>query len=204
MSTQQDRPAARASAPESLIQQLTAGAQDALTDEMVGRLAGTVAEGLSLLDQLNRSGFDRALPVIAQMAGNGDLERIAQLARLVGSAQDALTDEMVVRLAELVNGLINLVDNVCRSSVVQTINALERLNSTGLLDRMARIAPALERLFARLTPETIDNLGAALDAAAAAPRARGNLTGILAIARRRDTQDALLLLTAICKAYRER
>lgn len=183
---------------------LVGSAQDALSDEMVGRMAETFGSGLTLLDQANRAGLDRALPIIAQMADNGDLERIAQMARLVGSAQDALTDEMVVRLAELLNRVMNLLDNVCRSSVAQTISALERMNSSGLLDRMAQIAPALERLFARLTPESVEKLTTALDAAAKAPPAKGGLGGFLEIARRPDTQDALLLLTAITGPYRNR
>ena len=46
---------------------------------------------------------------------NGDLERITQLARLVSSAGDALTDEMVSRLAGVVSEGVFLVDRFSRS-----------------------------------------------------------------------------------------
>ncbi len=68
---------------------LIGSAQDALTDDMVNRLAATAAGGLDLLDRANRSGVARALPAIAELVDNGDLDRLVELARLVGSAQDA-------------------------------------------------------------------------------------------------------------------
>ena len=79
---------------------LVSAARDSLTDEMVGRLSATAAEGIDLIDQVNRSGVGRALPALAQLVENGDLDRLVALARTFGAAQDAMTDEMVSRLAE--------------------------------------------------------------------------------------------------------
>ena len=43
-----------------------------------------------LLDQVSRSNLDKAIPVINQLAESGDLERGANLLRVLGAAGDAL------------------------------------------------------------------------------------------------------------------
>ncbi|MBI3902470.1 MAG: hypothetical protein HY306_05940 [Nitrosomonadales bacterium] len=117
--------------------------QDALTDEMVGRLSDAVGGGLSLLDQVNRSGLDKAIPIISRMAIDGDLERLSQLARVYSSAQDALTDEMVGRLAETLGEGLSLLDRVNRSGAGRLVEMLEHLESTGALERIANTLPQL-------------------------------------------------------------
>jgi uncharacterized protein YjgD (DUF1641 family) len=122
-------------------------AQDALTDEMVGRLSDSLGEGLSLLDQVNRSDLEKALPTISRMAADGDLERLSQLARVYSSAQDALTDEMVGRLAETLGEGLSLLDRVNRSGFWRLVEVMEKLESTGALERIANALPQLvERL----------------------------------------------------------
>ena len=69
---------------------------------MVSRLSEAVGEGLGLLDRINRAGLDRAIPAIAEMVNNGDLDRLVKLARVYSSAEDALTDDMVSRLIDTV------------------------------------------------------------------------------------------------------
>ncbi len=117
--------------------------QDALTDEMVGRLTEAVGGGLSLLDQVNRSGLEKALPIISRMAADGDLERLSQLARVYSSAQDALTDEMVGRLAETVGEGLSLLDRLNRGGAGRLVEMLEHLESTGALERIATTLPQL-------------------------------------------------------------
>ena len=73
---------------------------DAMTDNMVSNVAAIVADGIDLVDRVNRSGIVKALPAIASLVENGDLDRLVQLARLIGSAQDAMTDDMIVRLTD--------------------------------------------------------------------------------------------------------
>ncbi|MBU2808883.1 hypothetical protein HF285_11590, partial [Acidithiobacillus ferrooxidans F221] len=68
---------------------LVGAAQDSMSDEMVGRMAGLASDGLDLLDRVNRSQVVHALPAISALVENGDLERIVHLARLVGAAQDS-------------------------------------------------------------------------------------------------------------------
>ena len=106
------------------VQRVVEAARDALTDEMVGRLTEAVGEGLSLLDQVNRSGLEKALPSIARMVRDGDLERLVQLARVYGSAEDALSDEMIGRLAETLAEGLSLMDRLSRGGDRQLNRAL--------------------------------------------------------------------------------
>ena len=117
--------------------------QDALSDEMVSRLTEAAGEGLSLLDQVNRSGLEKALPTLARMAADGDLDRLSQLARVYSSAQDALTDEMVGRLAETMGEGLSLLDRLNRGGAGRLVEMLEKLQSTGALERIATTLPKL-------------------------------------------------------------
>ena len=49
------------------MESLIASAQDSLTDDIVTRLSANLGQSLELLDRINRSGIDRALPAIAQL-----------------------------------------------------------------------------------------------------------------------------------------
>lgn len=145
----------------SQLARLYHASQDALTDEMVSRLSETVGNGLSLLDQVNRSGLEKALPTIARMAADGDLERLSQLARLYSSAQDALTDEMVGRLAETLGEGLSLLDRLNRGGASRVVDMLENLESTGALERIANTLPQLlERM------EMVTGMLSCLEAAA--------------------------------------
>jgi len=144
--------------PAAAMQRLGQGACDALTDEMIGRLSETVSGGLTLLDQINRSGLDQAIPVLAKMVQNGDLERIAQMARLLGSAQDAVTDEMVGRLTETVSGGMTLIDQINRSGLDKVIPVLAQMTQNGDLERVAQMARLVGSAQDALTDEMIGRL----------------------------------------------
>ena len=129
------------------LERVMAAARDSLSDEMVGRLAGSAAEALDLVDKAGRAGLSKAIPAIAEMVNNGDLERLAQLARVFHAAQDALTDEMVGRIAETLGEGMSLLDRVNRSGFWRLVEVMERLESTGALERIATGLPQLlERL----------------------------------------------------------
>ncbi|AOU99352.1 hypothetical protein BI364_16710 [Acidihalobacter yilgarnensis] len=120
---------------------LVGAAQDALTDDMVGRLAGLAGDSLDMLDRVNRSGVIRALPAIAAMVDNGDLERITHLARLLGSAEDALTDDMIGRLAGLAGDGLALLDRITRSDgIPRLLGLIERVE---VQDALAALLEAL-------------------------------------------------------------
>ena len=135
------------SSVSSEVGRLVAGAQDAMTDDMVTRLSATVSNGLELLDRVNRSGVGDALPTIAAMVKNGDLARVADLARLIGSAEDSMSDDIVKRLSETAVGGLDMLDRVNRSGILKALPAITQLVENGDLDRLislARFVAAME------------------------------------------------------------
>lgn len=176
-------------------------AQDALTDEMVGRLTDAVGGGLSLVDQVNRAGLEKAIPAIAEMVNNGDLDRLVQLARVYGSAQDALTDEMVGRLSETLGEGLSLLDRFSRGGALRLVEMLERLEASGALERTARVLPQLvDRL------GMLENMLQCIDAAAteskkAAPSS-GGIGGLWALMKDPENQESLRFLISVGKNLR--
>jgi len=173
------------------VRRVLTGMQDALTDEMVSRIAATASDSAGLLDQINRSGVDKAIPVLARLVESGDLERIAQLARVAGSIQDAMTDEMLVRLTDLISQMMSLFD---------------RLNRAGL-DNLVSMLPRVIAMIEHLEQhQVIDDLVACLNKATEqavnAPPARGGIRGLWAIAQEPDTQEAIRFLMLISKQFR--
>ncbi len=96
-------------------------ADDAVNDEMVGRMASVVGGSMDLLDRANRSGVVEALPIISDLVNSGDLERLTHLARLLGAAEDALNDEMVARLAAVISDGLSLIDRLMRNDALSQI-----------------------------------------------------------------------------------
>lgn len=161
---------------------LVGSAQDALTDDMVGRLAATVSGGLDMLDRANRSGVAKALPAIAQLVENGDLDRIVNLARLVGSAEDALTDDMVGRLARVLSEGLFLVDRLTRSQgFMRMISILER---DDIQQTLTDFLEAVSKARADLK---------------SAPAARGGIGAAVKTVSAPDTQAALQLMANISR-----
>jgi uncharacterized protein YjgD (DUF1641 family) len=166
------------------LERLTSAARDSLTDEMVGRLSATAAEGIDLIDQVNRSGVGRALPALAQLVENGDLDRLVALARTFGAAQDSMTDEMVSRLAE---------------TAAESVSLVDRLNRAGL----DRIVGSLERLGVMLEG-TMGALDAAKREVAAQPASGGGLGGLWQLLRDPESQESLRYLLVFAKEFRKR
>lgn len=183
------------------LEHLVKAANDALTDDMVSRIAQTAADGMDLIDQVNRAGLQRALPALTSLVDNGDLDRLVRLARVYGSAEDALTDEMVGRLAETIgDGLVTL-DRFNRGGAGKLVSILERMQDSGSLDRLADTLPALvDRL------GQVEKLLAALEKAdtttAQQASAGGGIGGIFKLLTDRDNQDALRHLVNLGKALR--
>jgi len=157
------------------LERLTAAARDALTDEMVGRISATAAGGLDLLDQVTRSGVGQALPALAQLIANGDLDRLVAFARTAGAAQDALTDEMISRMAETMGASLTLMDQLNRTGVDRVVGLLERLIT------------AIESAGKEMTT---------------APAGRGGVGGLLHLMRDRENQETLRFLLAVGRGMR--
>ncbi len=122
------------------LERIVETAKDSVTDDIVGRLASTTAGSLDLLDKINRSGIDKALPVLAKMVENGDLERVAQLARLYTAAEDSVTDDMISRLGETVGGALVLADQASRSRIAEALPVIDSMVASGDLRRVADLA----------------------------------------------------------------
>lgn len=137
---------------------LVGSAQDALTDDMVGRLAATVTGGLDMLDQASRNGVARAFPAISQLVENGDLDRLVHLARLAGSAEDALTDDMIGRLAGTVGNGLDMLDRANHSGIVKALPAVAKLVENGDLDRLVDLARLVGSAQDALTDDMIGRL----------------------------------------------
>lgn len=183
------------------VQRVVEAARDALTDEMVGRLSEAVGEGLSLLDQVNRSGLEKALPSIARMVRDGDLERLVQLARVYGSAEDALSDEMIGRLAETLAEGLSLMDRLSRGGVLRLVEMMERMQASGALERIAVTLPKLmERL--EHIEHVLGSLEAAVSEAERMPAPQGGIGGLWQIARDAETQRGMQLLQSFNKHLR--
>lgn len=176
-------------------------AHDAVTDEMVTRLTESVSGGLDLLDQVNRAQLSRAIPVLSNLVANGDLERIAEIARVISSAQDAITDEMVTRLAQTVGDGLSLVDRLNRGGVIRLVETMERLETSGSLERLATTLP---RMVERL--DMVDKLFGCLEHAAEdarkAPPSPGGVGGMWSSVSKGEDQDALRFLIALGKRMR--
>ncbi|MDA8362754.1 MAG: hypothetical protein M0Z84_02800 [Gammaproteobacteria bacterium] len=180
---------------------LVGSAQDALTDDMVGRLSQTVSNGLDLMDQVGRAGFERAIPVLSRLVSDGDLERIVQLARLVSSAQDALTDDMVGRLSETVGEGLSLLDRLNRAGAGQLIGVLEQMHSSGALERIAAILPSLMGRLERLNVmlEAIERSATALVGEAPAS---GGIGGAWRLLGNSENQEVMRFLFGIGRELR--
>jgi hypothetical protein len=175
------------------VERVVAAAYDAMTDEMVTRMTEAVGSGLGLIDQVHRSGLDRAIPALVQLVESGDLQRLVRLARVYSSAEDAVTEEMVGRIAETVGNSLSLLDRVSRGGGERIVAMLERLESTGALEKLAATLPrVLDRL-----DQVHDMLECIENAAAAsgqAPRSAGGAGGLWRIMKDSEAQDTLAFL----------
>ena len=186
----------------SQVARLYSSAQDALTDEMVTRLSQAIGDGLALLDQVNRAGLDRAIPALAEMVNNGDLNRLVKLVRVYGSAEDALTDEMVSRLVDTVGNGLSLLDRFSRGGAEHVVKMLEGLQESGALERLATMLPQLADRLATVQ-EVLQSVDAAAATSRTAPPAAGGFGGLWHLMRDPEAQDTLRFMLAVGKQLRK-
>ena len=186
----------------SQLARVYSSAQDSLTDEMVGRLSQAVGDGLALIDQVNRAGLDRAIPALAEMVHNGDLNRLVKLARVYGSAEDALTDEMVGRLTETVGNGLSLLDRANRGGAEKIVQMLETLHDSGALERVAMLLPQLAERLATVHG-ILQSIDAAAEASRSATPSSGGFGGLWQLMRDPEAQDTLRFLLTVGKQLRK-
>lgn len=182
-------------------ERVLAAARDSLSDEMVARLAGTASDAMDLIDRVNRTGLYRAIPALAELVNNGDLDRLAKLARVYSSAEDSISDEMVGRLAETFSEGISLLDRFHRGGAGQLVEMLARLESSGNLKRIAETLPRLlERM--ELLERVLHAFEAAGEATEKGPHAKGGLGDFLRLMRDAENQESLRFLANLGKSLR--
>jgi uncharacterized protein YjgD (DUF1641 family) len=189
------------------IERLMASARDAVTDDTVTRLAATVGNGLDLLDRVNRSGVGGALPTIAAMVRDGDLQRVADLARLVGAAEDSLSDDIVGRVSSAVAGGLDLLDRLNRSGLARALPTITRLVESGDLERLASLARLVGALEDSLSDDIVNRLATvATELAALVDKLARNpgFLRLIDVLGRDEVQCGLIdLAESACAAKRE-
>lgn len=196
-----------AAAVHGEIEGLIAGARDALTDDTVTRLAATVGNGLDLLDRANRSGVGDALPTIAAMVRNGDLQRVADLARLAGAAEDTLSDDIVGRISGAAAGGLDLLDRVNRSGITRALPTITRLVESGDLERLAGFVRLVGAVEDSLSDDIVNRLATvATELAALVDKLARNpgFLRLIDVLGREEVQCGLIdLAESACSAKRE-
>jgi uncharacterized protein YjgD (DUF1641 family) len=183
------------------LEEVAIAARDALTDEMVARLAQTASDGLDLIDRANRAGIAGALPALKALVENGDLERLTALARVFGAAEDALTDEMVARLGQTAGGVLALVDRLDRAGGCELLARLEHLAESGAFGRLEDLVRRFNQALALI--ERVDAALAAADRAPPAPNT-GGLQGLWQLLRDPETQAGMRYMMEFGRGLRQR
>ncbi len=116
----------------------------------------------------------------ATTVSDNDMQRLAELATLITAAQDAMSDEIVTRLASAMSEGLTLLDRLTRNEgLVHLLKELDRPENQHFLI-------SLSNAFTEATR----------DIATAAP-SKGGVTGILRLACDPGTQEGLRLVSLI-------
>ena len=114
---------------------------------------------------------------------SGDLDRLVNLTRVLGSAADALSDDIVARLAETLSELMCIADRLARNEGLQQM--LRLLENQALMDAVIKLAKAA----AEVSNET-------------AEESAGGMLGIYKTMTNAEVQTALAVVGRITEAYR--
>ena len=115
-----------------------------------------------------------------------DLEQLAELATLVTSARDAMSDEIVTRLSRVFSEGISLLDRLTRNEgLMRLLEVLDRPESQHLLLGLSKAIGPMSRDIA------------------AAPPARGGIGELLRLVREPGTQEGLRSLSLLGKYWSE-
>ncbi len=116
----------------------------------------------------------------------GDLEKLSELATLVNSARDALSDEIVTRVASALSEGITLLDRLTRNEgLMRLLQVLDRPESQHLLLGLSHALGQMSRDIAT------------------SPPASGGLIGLLKLAREPGTQEGLRSVSLLGQYWSE-
>jgi hypothetical protein len=115
-----------------------------------------------------------------------DLEQLSELATLVASARDAMSDEIVTRLSRVFSEGITLLDRLTRNEgLMRLLEVLDRPESQYLLIGLSKALSQMSREIA------------------ASPPARGGIGGLWRIAREPGMQEGLRSLSLLGRYWSE-
>jgi hypothetical protein len=113
-----------------------------------------------------------------------DLAKLIELAAAISSAQDAMTDDIVTRLASAMGEGMILMDRLTRNQGLMSL--LQALNQPAVQDSLECLAEALRS-------------GSVIDAVNAKTPKTGGYSGLLRMAKDPDVQDAVYTLARVVK-----
>ncbi len=115
-----------------------------------------------------------------------DIEQLSELATLVASARDAMSDEIVTRLSRVFSEGISLLDRLTRNEgLMKLLEVLDRPESQHLLIGLSNAIGKMSRDMA------------------VAPPARGGMGELLKIMREPGTQEGLRSISVLGKYWSE-
>ncbi len=163
---------------------LMGAAEDSFSDDIVTRVSAMLGDGVDLLDRVNRSGIVHALPAITRLVDNGDLDRIVDIAQVLGSVSDSLSEDIVTRLAAFATEGMCLIERLSRNEGLKhLLCALDRPDNQHLLVSLANALDATSNELANL------------------PAPKGGIGGLLHTARQPGTQAGLQILSVFGKHF---
>lgn len=113
-----------------------------------------------------------------------DLQRIAELASIIAAAQDALTDDMIVRMASALSEGIVLLDRITRNEGLMRL--MQILDHPDVQCHLISLADSMHKITRDM---------------ATAPPSKGGLTGILKLATEPGAQEGLRAMAIIGKHW---
>ncbi|MEK9941483.1 MAG: DUF1641 domain-containing protein, partial [Gammaproteobacteria bacterium] len=113
-----------------------------------------------------------------------DLGKLIEIAAAISAAQDAMTDDIVTRLASAIGEGMILMDRLTRNQGLMAL--LQALNHPEVQDRLEVLADALRS-------------GPLLDSSAENENPSGGYGGLLRLAKNPDVQDAIYVLARFVK-----
>ena len=122
--------------PLGEIERLTLAAREALTDNMVERLAMLGGNAMELLDRLNdpetSEAVHKMVDRLTELNKVGALDTVCDLAMTLHAVRNALTDNMVERLFMFAESMINTVGNEAMGELAENARlALEEAAQEG-------------------------------------------------------------------------
>ena len=113
-----------------------------------------------------------------------DLAKLIELAAAISAAQDAMTDDIVTRLASAMGEGMILMDRLTRNQGLMAL--LQALNQPAVQDNLERLAETLRS-------------GSVIETVGARTPKTGGYGGLLRMARAPDVQDAIYMLARVVK-----